>query len=58
MCPNGCGRRYKNKNYVTYHLKFECGVCPKFKCVVCNKMFTRHFSLKMHMLCVHKMLIK
>ena len=31
LCPNGCGRHYKRKGHMTYHLKFECGVHPQFK---------------------------
>lgn len=56
VCTNGCGRHYKRKGHLTYHLKFECGVLPQFKCPYCNKLSNRKSNLKTHVLCVHKVL--
>lgn len=56
LCPNGCGRHYKRKGHMTYHLKFECGVHPQFKCPYCSKRSYRKSSLKTHISCVHKVL--
>ncbi|XP_050536124.1 longitudinals lacking protein, isoforms N/O/W/X/Y-like isoform X3 [Daktulosphaira vitifoliae] len=36
VCPNKCGRKYKHRGSVQRHLKFECGVKPKFQCTICN----------------------
>lgn len=56
VCPRMCGRSYKWKNHLTTHLKFECGVVPKFKCPYCSKMSKQKSNLKKHILCVHKVL--
>lgn len=54
-CPNRhCGRNYKNKCSLTYHLNNECGVNPKFKCQFCSKTSCRYSNLKRHMISVHK----
>lgn len=57
-CPNGCGRHYKRKGHMTYHLRFECGVHPQFKCPYCGKQSNRKSNLKTHVLCVHKVLLE
>lgn len=54
ICPNGCGRHYKRKGHMNYHLKFECGVCPQFRCPYCSKLFSQKSSLKTHIVCIHK----
>lgn len=57
MCPRNCGRSYKWKADLTTHLKFECGVQPKFKCPYCSKLSSRKSNLKTHIACVHKVLV-
>jgi len=57
VCSNGCGRSYKYKQGVVYHLRYECGVAPKFKCSVCGKMFKQRSSLKSHVVIVHQLII-
>lgn len=57
-CPNMCGRTYKRKQYVTRHLKYECGVIPKFDCVVCQKKFAHKETLKSHLVKIHKVIIE
>jgi len=55
-CPYGCGRTYKRKGGAAQHLKYECGVEPKFKCVVCDKKFSHKSQMKGHMISIHKTL--
>lgn len=57
VCPKNCGRSYKNKCSIDRHLKFKCGVQPKFKCFVCSRTFTDKHSMKRHMILVHKYII-
>lgn len=56
-CPNdGCGRNYKNKCSLKYHMNNECGLNPKFTCRFCPKVSSRYSNLKRHMISVHKYL--
>lgn len=55
-CPNMCGRTYKRKQYVARHLKYECGVIPKFDCSICEKKFAYKESLKGHLVKIHKLI--
>lgn len=55
QCPNLCGRSYKYKRGVHTHVKFECGVEPKFLCSLCPKKFARKFQLESHLVLKHKM---
>lgn len=55
-CPYGCGRTYKRKGAVSQHLKYECGVEPKFKCDICDKKFSHKSQMKGHMINIHKTL--
>lgn len=57
FCSNHCGRSYKNKCSLWRHLKFKCGVQPKFKCLVCNKKCTDNQSMKRHAILIHRHLI-
>jgi len=57
FCSNYCGRSYKNKRSLWRHLKFECGVQPKFECLICNKKFTDNQSMKRHVILIHRHLI-
>lgn len=54
FCPNNCGRSYKKKNTLGRHLRYECGVEPKFKCHICYKKFPYELSMKLHMASIHK----
>ncbi|XP_050061478.1 gastrula zinc finger protein XlCGF67.1-like [Aphis gossypii] len=53
QCPNQCGRSYKALHGVRQHLRYECGVRPKFSCAVCMKCFAYRTVLKIHMATVH-----
>lgn len=44
---------YKHKGDLHRHMKYECGVDPKFECCICNKKFKRNYQLKRHLL-VHE----
>lgn len=52
-CPNKCGRKYKHRGSVARHLKFECGVTPKFQCTLCTKYFKQRINFKIHMIRIH-----
>lgn len=56
VCPNNCGRTYKNKSGVVQHLTYECGIEPKFECHVCNKKFAQKSRKRSHMIAIHKMI--
>lgn len=56
FCLNNCGRSYKSKTARSFHLRYECGVEPKFECYVCHKKFTRKDSYRNHLGTVHKII--
>lgn len=57
ICPKKCGKKYKQKNGLTQHLRYECGVPKQFFCTVCNKGFARKDSCRSHMGIIHKMIV-
>ena len=46
-CPR-CGRRYKRKDSVTTHLRFECGILPQFTCPVCQHKVSHRRYIQKH----------
>ncbi|XP_050301568.1 transcriptional repressor CTCFL-like [Anthonomus grandis grandis] len=48
LCTN-CGKRYKNRNSLDCHKRFDCGKEKKFKCDVCDYSTKRVHALKKHM---------
>jgi len=54
VCPRNCGRSYKRRNAIWRHLKFECGIEPKFQCYVCLRRFSHKESMTKHLTAVHK----
>lgn len=55
-CPSGCGRSYKGKNRqynLKHHLKYVCGINPKFNCTICGRQFKHKRSLQYHLAIVH-----
>lgn len=56
-CPNKCGRKYKHRGSVARHLKFECGVKPKFQCTICSKYFKQRINFKIHMIRIHSCIL-
>lgn len=56
-CSNNCGHSYggpHKKTNLNRHMRYECGVEPKFQCQVCQKRFSRLSNLKSHCVLVHK----
>ncbi|VVC28720.1 Hypothetical protein CINCED_3A002417 [Cinara cedri] len=54
LCPNEkCGRKFKLQRSLAVHLKYECGIKPKFHCAMCNKSFKQRFTYKTHMFNAH-----
>ncbi|XP_060535644.1 zinc finger protein 419-like [Cylas formicarius] len=53
MCPN-CNSSYKQKGHLVRHIKYECGVEPKFQCQVCYRRFKHKSNLKAHYIFLHK----
>ncbi|XP_050066755.1 zinc finger protein 90-like [Aphis gossypii] len=49
LCPK-CGRNYKRKAHLSFHLAKECGVGPQYNCSKCFKFFKRSSHLKSHQL--------
>jgi len=54
FCPKGCGRNYKRLEHLKRHIGYECGVEPKYQCEICERRFVYNFSMKKHMVLVHK----
>lgn len=47
-CPKQCGRIYKTPTSLYNHLKYRCGVEPKFPCQYCDKIFYLRHHLTYH----------
>lgn len=54
ICPNGCGKRYTLRSTLSRHIRFECGVEPKFKCGYCPYRCKQLSNLNRHIVNVHK----
>lgn len=52
VCPK-CPKRYKHKKHLTYHLRHQCGLPPKFQCQHCDQLFQFNSSLNYHLAAVH-----
>jgi len=57
-CTNQCGKKYKSKQAISVHMRYECGVKPKFYCSECNKYFKQPVSFKAHQMNVHKYVVE
>ncbi|XP_050430097.1 zinc finger protein 699-like, partial [Adelges cooleyi] len=57
-CTNKCGKKYKSKQAISVHMRYECGVKPKFYCRECDKYFKQPVSYKAHIMNVHKFLVE
>jgi len=53
ICPQNCGKSYKNISSLNKHLKYECNKIPQFKCLFCDKKAKRPDNLRKHMKLVH-----
>ncbi|XP_076221783.1 uncharacterized protein LOC143174339 [Nomia melanderi] len=47
-CPR-CGNAYLRVHSLNRHIKFECGVEPRFECPVCHKKSKHKHNLILHM---------
>lgn len=47
-CPR-CGNAYLRLHSLNRHIKFECGVEPRFECPVCHKKSKHKHNLNLHM---------
>jgi uncharacterized Zn-finger protein len=44
-----CGNTYARPHSLNRHIRFECGVEPKFECPVCHKKSKHRHNLVLHM---------
>lgn len=51
-----CEKKYKHRQSLQNHKKFECGVEKMFQCHICNKRFRYKCSLTSHLAIIHKVL--
>lgn len=47
-CPK-CGNSYARPHSLNRHIRFECGVEPKFECPICHKKSKHKHNLVLHM---------
>lgn len=47
FCPN-CSRSYHHKKDMVRHLRYQCGVEPRFQCAFCPHRATFKANLKLH----------
>ncbi|KAG8259333.1 hypothetical protein J6590_014802 [Homalodisca vitripennis] len=52
-----CGREYKQKCTLAFHLRYECGKEPQFFCELCPYKAKRKTSLNSHIVFKHKRVI-
>lgn len=49
-----CGKTYKRRPVVIRHLRYECGIEPKFACPFCPYKAKWNFTLKTHITLRHR----
>ncbi|XP_076238203.1 longitudinals lacking protein, isoforms A/B/D/L-like [Calliopsis andreniformis] len=47
-CPR-CGNAYVRLHSLNRHIRFECGVEPRFECPICHKKSKHKHNLILHM---------
>lgn len=55
QCPK-CGRRYKQKQNLTTHIRLDCGKEGQFPCLLCPYKAKRNNILKFHLITKHKII--
>lgn len=50
---NRCSRIYSKKHSVLRHLRYECGVEPRFQCTICNQRFKHRSDQQRHQRKIH-----
>ncbi|CAG9818624.1 unnamed protein product [Phaedon cochleariae] len=53
MCPS-CISTYKQKGHLVRHIRYECGIDPKFTCHICFRKFKHKCNLNYHHIILHK----
>lgn len=51
-CPQ-CQRRYKRKDNLQAHLRYECGQEPQYSCPICQHKFLHRRYIQKHMMKRH-----
>ncbi|CAL1680035.1 unnamed protein product [Lasius platythorax] len=55
LCPkNNCDRVFKWKGNLMRHLRYECGLQPRFKCPYCDSKSKFKASVRQHLIRKHK----
>ncbi|KYQ50647.1 hypothetical protein ALC60_10286, partial [Trachymyrmex zeteki] len=49
-----CTKSYQLETSLRRHQRLECGVHPKYKCIICGKQFTHKFVLTHHLAGIRK----
>jgi hypothetical protein len=57
-CPLGCGSVYSQNKNLQYHMKYECGKEPRFKCPYCSHRTKRKNNLMLHISSQHSETLK
>lgn len=56
-CPKMCGRKNKSRCSISTHLKYECGIEPKFQCSIFSKKLKQSVYHRSHMFAIHKLIL-
>ena len=51
---NRCGKRYDYSSNLRRHLRYECGVMPRFSCFYCNYRCKQKANMQKHVGMRHK----
>ncbi|KAG8259323.1 hypothetical protein J6590_014792 [Homalodisca vitripennis] len=49
-----CGRSYKQKCHLNYHIRYECNKEPQFGCPFCTYRAKQKSALKTHLFVKHR----
>ncbi|XP_066991947.2 longitudinals lacking protein, isoforms H/M/V isoform X2 [Anabrus simplex] len=52
---SACGKSYKVRKSLLFHLRHECGVEPAYKCHLCDFQTKRKESMTTHMVAIHSL---
>ncbi|PSN29092.1 hypothetical protein C0J52_26579 [Blattella germanica] len=50
---NRCGKQYLRKITLTRHMRYDCGIEPRFSCFMCGLKVRRRYKLTSHLVAVH-----
>lgn len=57
FCCVTCDKKYKGKNGLYQHRRYDCQNVKQFECEVCHKRFSRRNTLHGHKIGVHGKLL-